>query len=86
MLGSRLRAGVFALMIGFVLVTALGGCSDPDRHLLARLEPAEQERFKLGRRVALPCWTCHDLAGTVKKVGPSLLGMYGRQSGRAGAR
>jgi cytochrome c len=64
-------------------VAGLGGCSDPDRYLLARLEPAEQELFKSGRRVALPCWTCHDLAGTVKKVGPSLLGLYGRESGRA---
>lgn len=80
---SCLRVGVFALMIGSLLVTALGGCSDPDKNLLARLEPAEQERFRSGRRVALPCWTCHDLAGTVKKVGPSLLGVYGRQSGRA---
>jgi cytochrome c len=26
---------------------------------------------------------CHDLAGTVKKVGPSLQGVYGRRSGLA---
>ncbi len=36
-----------------------------------------------GRRAANGCWVCHDLAGTVKKVGPSLLGVYGRRSGLA---
>ena len=42
-----------------------------------------QARFRRGQQVAVPCWTCHDLAGTVKKVGPSLLGLYGRRSGEA---
>lgn len=75
------RAGTaVALLLVLVLVA---GCRDPDRAILARLEPAERARFEAGRRVALPCWTCHDLAGTVKKVGPSLLGLYGRRSGEA---
>ena len=59
------------------------GCSDPDAAILARLDETEQARFKRGQQVAVPCWTCHDLAGTVKKVGPSLLGLYGRRSGEA---
>jgi cytochrome c len=59
------------------------GCSDPDRAILARLDEAGQARFRRGRAVATPCWTCHDLAGTVRKVGPSLLGVYGRRSGQA---
>ena len=46
------------------------GCSDPDAAILARLDETEQARFKRGQQVAVPCWTCHDLAGTVKKVGP----------------
>lgn len=83
MLSARHEFVRFVVSLGLVLGVVLSGCSDPDKHLLSRLEPAEQERFKLGRRVALPCWTCHDLAGTVKKVGPSLLGVYGRQSGQA---
>jgi len=65
----------------FALVTAMIGCSDPDAAILARLDPAERSRFEAGRRVSLPCWTCHDLAGDVKKVGPSLVGLYGRRSG-----
>jgi cytochrome c len=66
-----------------VVGAVVGGCSDPDRAILARLDEAEQARFRRGRAVATPCWTCHDLAGTVQKVGPSLLGVYGRLSGRA---
>ena len=59
------------------------GCGDPDREILARLDSAEEARFRNGRRVAVPCWTCHDLKGQVKKVGPSLAGVWGRASGRA---
>ncbi len=65
----------------FALFTATTGCSDPDAAILARLDSAERSRFEAGRRVSLPCWTCHDLAGDVKKVGPSLVGLYGRRSG-----
>ena len=72
-------AGSVLVLLGFLV----GGCSDPDTAILARMSEADQARFKTGRQVAVPCWTCHDLAGTVKKVGPSLLGVYGRKSGRA---
>jgi cytochrome c len=65
------------------LSALLLGCSDPDREILGRLSPADHERFMSGRRAANGCWVCHDLAGTVKKVGPSLLGVYGRRSGLA---
>lgn len=58
-------------------------CGNPDREILAVMSEAEQSRFLAGRQVAVKCWTCHDLAGTVKKVGPSLLGVYGRRSGVA---
>jgi len=58
-------------------------CSDPDRVILSTLDELETERFRRGRAVAVPCWTCHDLAGSVKKVGPSLQGVYGRRSGMA---
>jgi cytochrome c len=66
------------------LLAQLGvGCQNPDRAILERMNQAEQERFLSGRDAAGRCWICHDLAGTVKKVGPSLLGVYGRQSGTA---
>ncbi len=61
----------------------MAGCSNPDRVILARMNESEQARFLSGRSVASRCWICHDLAGTVKKVGPSLLGLYGRRSGLA---
>ncbi|MGB0619450.1 MAG: c-type cytochrome [Myxococcota bacterium] len=59
------------------------GCSDPDAEILARLDEAGRAQFKRGQQVALPCWTCHDLAGSVQKVGPPLIGLYGRRSGEA---
>lgn len=77
----RLRRRTAPLL---ALATAmLVGCSNPDRVILEGLNEAEQARFLGGRNVAGRCWICHDLAGNVKKVGPSLLGVYGRQSGLA---
>ncbi len=71
--------GISALLLGLFAAS----CSNPDTAILSRLNAVEQERFLSGRDVAGRCWICHDLAGTVKKVGPSLLGVYGRRSGLA---
>jgi len=75
----RLACSLAVILVGI----AIGGCSNPDREILARMDEADQERFLRGRTAAGGCWVCHDLAGTVKKVGPSLLGVYGRRSGLA---
>lgn len=75
---SGLLPGLFACVAGIGI-----GCTDPDREILASLDAAQQARFRQGRSIAVPCWTCHDLAGTVRKNGPSLLGLYGRRSGMA---
>lgn len=77
---SRRRPSIL-LCFAIVLAAPFVGCSDPDAKILGALPPEDAERFRRGRQVATPCWTCHDLAGTVKKVGPSLLGVYGRRSG-----
>jgi cytochrome c len=71
-----------ALVCGSLSALLLA-CSDPDREILKRLGDADRARFMSGRRAANGCWVCHDLAGSVKKVGPSLLGVYGRRSGIA---
>ena len=76
-----LRRILGSVLAGLALFAS--ACSDPDAAILARMDEAERARFKRGQQVAVPCWTCHDLAGTVKKVGPSLLGLYGRRSGEA---
>jgi len=90
MSGREGLSGVAARLLSAALAVALAsvvlggsGCSDPDRVILAGLSEPDQVRFRRGRQVSIPCWTCHDLAGTVKKVGPSLLGVYGRRSGLA---
>lgn len=73
-----------AFSVGIVLFAQLSvGCQNPDRAILERMNQPDQERFLSGRGAAGRCWICHDLAGTVKKVGPSLLGLYGRRSGTA---
>ncbi|MFO0691043.1 MAG: hypothetical protein U0900_20260 [Myxococcota bacterium] len=79
----RLRLRGRALALSVVLPLALAACRDPDRAILAGLPEADQARFLRGRTVAVPCWTCHDLAGRVVKVGPSLQGVFGRRSGMA---
>lgn len=71
------RALALSLLLG------LAACGDPDRRILDRLGETERATFLRGRAVAVPCWTCHDLAGGVDKVGPSLLGVMGRRSGMA---
>jgi cytochrome c len=75
------RLAVVVASIGFAVLCA--ACLNPDRAILDNMSDSDQQRFLRGRRVAAPCWVCHDLAGTVKKVGPSLLGLYGRNSGLA---
>ena len=83
---SRLtvRLSVRGVLVVSLLVSVLSmGCSNPDRLILARMNEADQARFLSGRSVAGRCWICHDLAGSVKKVGPSLMGVYGRNSGIA---
>jgi cytochrome c len=81
-LGKRIPVKLIGLIV-CALVAFGVGCSDPDRAILTRLGEIDGERFLQGRRAANGCWVCHDLAGTVKKVGPSLLGLYGRRSGMA---
>jgi cytochrome c len=78
---SAVRALLWAAISLVALLSA--ACGNPDRAILASMSESEQARFLAGRQVAVKCWTCHDLAGTVKKVGPSLLGVYGRRSGMA---
>ena len=73
----------FAAVLFSLLAIMASGCSDPDAAILARLDEAGRAQFKRGQQVAVPCWTCHDLAGSVQKVGPPLLGLYGRRSGEA---
>jgi cytochrome c len=75
------KPAVVLASIAFAVLCA--ACSNPDRAILDNMSESDQQRFLRGRRVAAPCWVCHDLAGTVKKVGPSLLGLHGRNSGLA---
>ena len=77
------RGAAFVLLVVLAMLSSVAGCSDPDAAILARMNEVDEARFRSGRQVAVPCWTCHDLKGTVKKVGPSLKGLYGRQSGQA---
>lgn len=82
----RVRTPIVGALLAGVLGLGPSACRDPDRAILAALPEAERARFERGRGVAVPCWTCHDLAGDVAKVGPSLVGVFGRRSGTASDR
>jgi cytochrome c len=75
--------GAFLWLAGLLLALGSFGCSDPDEPIFAWLDEAGEERFRRGRQVATPCWTCHDFAEDVKKVGPPLRGVFGRRAGWA---
>jgi cytochrome c2 len=70
-------------LAGLLLALGSFGCPDPDEAIFAWLDEAGEEPFRRRRQVATPRWTCHDFAGDVKKVGPSLLGVFGRRAGWA---
>lgn len=80
---STSTASPIAARCAFVLLLGLFACRDPDRAIVAGLSDRERASFQRGRSAAVPCWTCHDLAGSVDKVGPSLAGVFGRRSGMA---
>jgi cytochrome c len=82
-MGIGARRSGRGLLLCFALLVSSLACRDPDRAILAGLSDSERTRFERGRSVAVPCWTCHDLAGGVDKVGPSLAGLFGRRSGMA---
>jgi cytochrome c len=66
-----------------LLALALVGCDSRSREIKARLDPSQVARFEKGQRLAAPCWSCHDLYTPAHKIGPSLLGMFGRRAGAA---
>ena len=69
----------FALLVVSALLGA--GCDARARQASADLSGAELERFELGKSVSSSCWVCHDFYTEQNKVGPSLLGIFGRQAG-----
>lgn len=78
--GSSRPQGRFALI--FLLAGLLGGCDDYSQ-VRATLDPAERARFDRGQREATPCWSCHDVMGKGRNLGPPLGGFYGRGAGEA---
>ncbi|MFP6641523.1 MAG: c-type cytochrome [Myxococcota bacterium] len=75
---ARLRSR-FALIF---VVGWLAGCNDYSQ-VRASLDPAERVSFDRGQREATPCWSCHDLTGQGRKIGPPLGGFFGRPAARA---
>lgn len=78
--GDTLRGGLLALAL---TLAALAACDARTREIKARLDPSEIPRFDRGQRLAAACWSCHDLYTPAHKIGPSLLGVFGRRAGSA---
>jgi cytochrome c len=67
-LSNLLLAAAFAILLGVVLGSAMSRAQDAG-------DPAH------GKQVFAKCQACHSLEAGVNKVGPSLNGIIGRQSG-----
>lgn len=76
----NLRGGKGWLVLALA-ACGIAGCGDPYAEVKAGMSPLEAERFDRGRRMATPCWTCHDITGEAAKLGPSLSGLFGRRVG-----
>jgi len=66
------------LLACVALFSLLVGCDSRAREVKARLTPEGAARFEQGRRVASPCWSCHDFYNEQNNVGPYLVGLMER--------
>jgi cytochrome c len=71
------------LVLLLVLLVALTGlaCDSRSREIKSRLSPEEAALYDRGRQLSTECWTCHDLYEKNIKVGPYLVGVFGREAG-----
>jgi cytochrome c len=77
----RTCGGRQALLAWLLLACSLGvGCNRYEE-ITRDLSPADRARFDRGKRLAGPCWVCHDITGKSVKVGPHLVGIFGREVG-----
>jgi cytochrome c len=67
------------LLIAFAFAGA--ACDSRGREIKARLSPQEAALYDRGRALSTECWTCHDLYQKNTKVGPHLVGVFGREVG-----
>lgn len=65
------------------IAVLLSACDRHVREIRSQLSPAERTLFDRGNKLASPCWTCHDFTGTQNRVGPHLVGLYGRRAGES---
>jgi len=80
----RHRAALSLTLVVVFALSALAACDSHVREIRSRLGDEQRALFDRGRRVATPCWSCHDLYGTQQKIGPHLRGLFGRRSGETG--
>jgi len=74
------RAPTLRLLLGLACCVLLSGC-DRYAEITEGLSVAQREQFVRGKRQAGPCWVCHDITGMSVKVGPHLVGLFGREVG-----
>ncbi|MBW2274580.1 MAG: hypothetical protein JRG96_15030 [Deltaproteobacteria bacterium] len=77
------RSSLLSLFLPIALASVLAGpaCDSRSREIKSRLSPKEAALYDRGRQLSTECWTCHDLYEKNTKVGPHLVGVFGREVG-----
>ena len=76
---KQARSTILILLFFFAL--AGPACDSRSREIKARLSPEDAALYDRGRLLSTECWSCHDLYQKNTKVGPHLVGIFGREVG-----
>ena len=71
----------FLLLAALFCALVCAGCDSRSREIKSRLSPEEAALYDRGRQLSTECWSCHDLYEKNTKVGPHLVGVFGREAG-----
>jgi cytochrome c len=80
---SEIRRWVWLGFLSAIVLTA-SGCDRRVSEIKSRLDENELAIFERGQQLSTECWACHDFYTTTNRIGPYLVGVFGRRAGDAG--
>jgi cytochrome c len=80
---TRHRSGLVAVALALVALVGVG-CDRRASEIKSRLDAEQLAIFERGQKLSTECWACHDFYTTTNRIGPYLLGVFGRRAGDAG--